>query len=143
MNYLYNGIELPALPETVCPFACIYNYTHDSYCTAANLAFLPEIKHYHGTFGNGEPYAAIDKTNAVLFWFDDYSGSTNWQETENDAASIIPYRDVVWANFDVVDEAGNLYLAASEPVPVGGEPIDKASFMQDYIVGRRLAGMRK
>lgn len=33
---------------------------------------------------------------------------------------------------------------ASDPIPVGGgEPIDHASFLQGWLVGRRLAGMRK
>lgn len=31
---------------------------------------------------------------------------------------------------------------ASDPIPVGGEPIDQASFFQGWLVGRRLAGMR-
>lgn len=32
---------------------------------------------------------------------------------------------------------------ASDQIPVGVEPIDKASFLQGWLVGRRLAGMRK
>ena len=31
---------------------------------------------------------------------------------------------------------------ASEQIPADSEPIDKASFLQGWLVGRRLAGMR-
>jgi hypothetical protein len=51
--------------------------------------------------------------------------------------------DVFWTNTDILNEDGSLYLAASDPIPVGGEPIDPTSFMQGWLVGRRLAGMRK
>lgn len=55
----------------------------------------------------------------------------------------------IWAMYDIyyadTDEngelAGTLYLAASDPIPVGDEPIDKASFLQSWFVGRRLARM--
>lgn len=31
---------------------------------------------------------------------------------------------------------------ASDPIPVGGEPIDPTSFLQGWLVGIRLASMR-
>ena len=122
--YLYNGIRLPALPEwdkVKYPYACIFNYYHDEFDgSSAYLALLPEIVHYHGTLGDGTPYTAIDQTGMVLYTFAEFAGDTQWNyypDTEY-YKSIIPYGDVVWANFDVVDEAGTKYLSASAPVPV-------------------------
>lgn len=51
--------------------------------------------------------------------------------------------EYIWTSHDILNEDGSVYLAASDPIPVGGEPIDPTSFMQGWLVGRRLAGMRK
>lgn len=146
MNYLYNGVELPELPEwdkEVFPYAVIHN--------TLGILSLTLCKH--------RPYAHIHEGNGSLQIMSNgsepKSGDVLTYEIKDGVWEliwtsfsylIVAEADMIWCNADIYydDKAGGeLYRATSDPVPVGGEPIDKASFMQGYIVGRRLAGMRK
>ena len=71
MNFLYNGVKLPALPE----------WDKEKY-----------------------PYAAMNlgANYGVLYLLDNALMAKQFQ----------------WANFDILNEDGTLYLAASDPVPV-------------------------
>lgn len=148
---LYNGVELPALPEwdkEAYPYATIMRDTKSGLAgtsdyTAAIFTRVPMqwSTNHLTTVVTTEPYQFAQ--------IDHLKGETEWSaivDKENGVSTSI-YTTAIWANHDVYHTeatGGGVYLAATEPVPVGGgEPIDPTSFMQGYIVGRRLAGMRK
>jgi hypothetical protein len=137
MNYLYNGVELPPLPQwdkTAYPFAAIdrqgdksTGYAYFLRCTAN------QVKDTGITFLFYAPlrsYKIVD---------DEWAYST---DSDSNYGAPKSSHSLVWADHDVY-KGDTIVLAASDPIPVGGEPIDPTSFMQGYIVGRRLAGMRK
>lgn len=108
-KYLYNGIELPALPE---------------YPTDLN--------------GNAMPYVAIEVKSDGSYWvsfsgqpikFDGTEFVVNlpraWGYIENDTwvtdlalGGYYTFDDCVWSNHDIINTTdGSVYLAASDPVP--------------------------
>lgn len=141
-NYLYNGIELPALPEwdkEKYPYAYIFKIRSlDRY----ELCFLASQLVHNG----GDSILVDTPTDEGIAQYAYRflpSSDTDWVHIDDvvfESGNIVHL--LRWTNHDVCDEDGNVFMAASEPVPVGGEPIDPTSFMQGYIVGRRLAGMR-
>lgn len=123
-KYLYNGVELPALPshpET--PYAII-EYLDG----CAVLAFIQEYK-FDYNVGKWSVYRQ-GVHHEYLFepgynsW-GDYGTSTSDYWVRANFASVI-----TWANFDIVDAFGNVILSASDPVPVGGA----SSGIPDFVV---------
>lgn len=106
-TYLYNGVELPALPEwdrETYPYAYITQLTESgrifvmfegktlTTSTSGNISNLfPSAMEYNCEYVNGK--------------WENYTGSFLTQA-------------LLWSNTDVYDTDGNLYLAVSEPVPV-------------------------
>lgn len=117
-NYLYNGVELPALPE----------YDKNTYPYAY---IIPELS------GDGFELATLSnrKTtpykNTCLFHKEIDTG-LRWvvQDGAWVTTSFYGVRNtpVIWSNTDIYykdnveDVGGTIYLAASEPVPVPDEP---------------------
>lgn len=126
-NYLYNGVEAPALPQLTAteqetyPIAMINKNGRLIYCSAVYDA-------------DADGRVTVSLFSTIVY--DVVDGQ--WVKQSTYPMTFKP----VWTNTDILNEDGTIYLAASEPIPVGGEPIDPTSFMQGYIVGRRLAGMR-
>lgn len=133
-NYLYNGIELPALPEydkTAYPYAYVYLYTDYS---GGRLILSPVPLTYSGyTDETNYFYATADCTVMIykLTISEGVSGSyvpSNWEyyssKTMNpDTSAIRAAGNFNWANTDTYKKSdGTLYLAASDPVPVPDEP---------------------
>lgn len=117
--FLYNGVELPALPEwdkTVYPYAFIYIVTLDG--TTGVYTLVVSSSSVMSYDGNGIicPSATVGQRYTV--------SEDSWAAA---AASDDFYikRDnliyTVWANFDVLNSDGSVYVAASEPVPVAGK----------------------
>ena len=131
MNYLYNGVELPALPEwdkAAYPYAYIANYNDVYYLWFQSTPKLTNGGNVIVAIGNPS-YLAKDGA---------------WVKANTGGGTII------WANADVYYGAGDaipdelegtLYLAASEPVPVLS--IDHTAMVQGWIVGKRLAAQRR
>jgi hypothetical protein len=105
-KYRYNGIELPALPDrdvTTYPYAFIYNRNGGDYY----VAFESEIPNptTNGTFvvfNSKTVYKAVDGT-----WEKSSLGNTGFT--------------MWWANTDIFNSDGSLFLQASDPVPVEPE----------------------
>ena len=53
---------------------------------------------------------------------------------------------IKWANFDVLNEDGSVYLAASEPIPIYNSvptpSIDPTAMLLGWLVGKQIAGQR-
>lgn len=113
---IYNGVELPSLPEwdkKVYPYA----YITKSFTWVLWLSSKPVYSN------NGQliTSAALN----ILRWYcridttDDWYGPDGPDEyAEGAGCGGHP----IWTNTDIINTDGSVYLAASDPVPVGGEP---------------------
>lgn len=119
-KYFYNEIELPALPEwdkdkypyvfiEFNPF--IVNNGYHLYCLPSKPTNYPSEPSLQCAYPNAI-YDPIEETDEWYF-------RGEWTEGTAFLKSI---SRIKWANFDIYNNDGSLYLAASEPVPVGGEP---------------------
>lgn len=114
--YLYNGVRLPALPEWdrgVYPFAVIVNNFGYELWVCSEPSFYASTKNNMGTLvacNFGSCMLSDNAWNNVFF------------PTKNNLGVLNSVRFLaegfVWANYDILDSAGGIYLAASEPVPV-------------------------
>lgn len=155
MNYLYNGVELPALPEydaTRYRYSFIYlrnNGVYHFFALTSNIEYSPD-----GTDGND--IVTVDAGTWVQYRLYDLSGEWTFFSENNQYATLttcdIEAGDkLIWSSHDIIDTTDNsLYLAASDPIPVGGEPENPTTFTPDpismtlgWLVGRRIAGQRK
>lgn len=145
-RYLYNGVELPALPELdkeQYPYAFI---------THTNLAVVDYNYTLH--VYSAYRFATNDKGNWVIINVGaakscSTGASTNYDAwgafTDKEDGGLAPAVEstVVWSNFDVLNEDGTLYLAASDPIPVSNPPAPNPFWMtMGWLVGRMIAGMR-
>lgn len=125
-NYLYNGVELPALPDwdkEVYPYAWIDTVTmtrathelwlvKDVDLTAFSASGTTSKKNYF------KMYECLVADGVV---------PTEWtlytSKEEMDSASTVSCTRTIWTNTDMSYSDGTLILAASEPVPVREYPI--------------------
>ena len=141
MNYLYNGVELPALPE----------WDKEKY----PYAVIAEV------YGFGKTYWGLFVMPVKLYWDSVLAYPTVYSTCEGYFAGChdgvwedLKFRDVLiregdpigftWSNFDVLDDNGELYQAATDPIPVGTSTFtpDPISMTMGWLVGRRIAGQR-
>lgn len=130
-TYLYNGVELPALPflDTY-PYVVMYQSVNSS--TGEVVApylyqfFCSESPIYLTTASNnGELVIYMEVPcshyNYYLDGYTNSNGDTGWVQgitNKNWGGTYIKYCDFIWANHDVLNVDGTVYLAASDPVPV-------------------------
>lgn len=133
--FLYNGVPLAQIPEDKDnPFATIVNV--DGVYVLGLSRFALEA------YNSGD---VMLEWNLSIFIHED----GQWVSSSFvDFPSVYP---AIWANYDLyyktADEygelSGTLYLAASEPVPVGIAPkIDPFSMTMGWLIGCRIAGQR-
>ena len=101
----YGGVVLPRLPESEFPCAFIYS---------SGVEMLP-----YGVFFTQAPvtydgrYLNLD--GIVGRWhYNEYDGWCSY--SEYDATGHLSSDPIIWTSHDILDESGNLYLAASQPV---------------------------
>ena len=135
MNYLYNGVELPALPEwdkETYPYALIYKSSF-----GGHVLFLTDVV---GTYTSSVVYY-----NGVRIDCDCAQGETEWSDF-SDAMSFERYiaasTHYVWANYDILKGDGTLYLAASDPIPVTAPALDPLSMWLGWKAGNWVARQR-
>lgn len=124
--YIYNGIKLPALPSGLNEFNYILR-SGDFYYLASATAEEKTINAY-GTI-------RVSSSEGIFYTFSDGA----WIENSNDNA--IGY--VVWSNTDVYDSTGTLYIAATDPIPVGKPITDPLSYMAGYNWMKAMLAKRK
>ena len=168
MNYLYNGREFPAPPNKwnneTHPYTLIYYNASLDKTWFITLTGPAPYKAYNSIFITGNTTNDLSKgaiygvrvnesderLNFLLSdggWHeDDYSTDIRtWafgplvdpgEETQG---------EVIWSNYDIPNEVdGGIYLAASDPVPVGGvaPDLDPAAFMEGLRIGQIVRAMR-
>ena len=140
-NYLYNGIELPALPK----------WDKETYLYAyIGLHVLTNGRSRYYLYLSTQPffvkengYCATETVGSCVV-YECLNSSTAWSETDSyDTSPDSLCRPPVWASYDMYDANGTLYLAASEPTPVTSAPApDPTSMLMGWLVGRAIAGQR-
>lgn len=143
-NFLYNGVELPDI-NTVWTDELKAQYSYAYVGTGAHvstgeaeprLIFSGEKKTANAD-GRGIFLSAASKWRLV---------NGEWVINQQSNASILL---ITWSNTDVyygadVEEVGGtLYLAASTPVPVVTNTLDPTAMLMGWLVGKRVAGLRK
>lgn len=123
--YLYNGVKLPPLPQwdkAAYPYALVaveevysgrwyailYVFSSVNYFTSednGNWCISANVSHGSRFFAKGASIEALQPFDEDFKYSDGSDGG-------------IAITRADWANFDVLNEAGGVYLAASEPVPV-------------------------
>lgn len=108
-NYLYNGVELPELPDSTYAYANIRGFSDGTY----QLTFTNKA----GTYKNGNlffpastSYKNYPVVKAGAAAWGSSSGSGTWWDGSSQLFTFL------WANYDVLNEDGTVYLAASDPV---------------------------
>jgi hypothetical protein len=87
-------------------------------------------------------YRLISNGTVVSFIEYKYDADTNTWVLYKEATEAISYGyRTWWSNTDIYDSTGTLYLAASDPVPVG-TITDPVSFVMGYQLGCRLRAQR-
>lgn len=125
--YLYNGVELPPLPESEFPCAFIYSTDLE---TLTYGAFMTQTPVYYDA-----SVKCLRLTGTVDRW--SYTEGTGWwSHSRYDATGKLHNNrtyPVIWTSHDIMDAAGELYMAKSpDPVPVypagGGESVDSVLY---------------
>ena len=134
MNYLYNGVELPALPEVdtiTYPFATMVTSTDDDIAkngkvTLAYLIYSSMPLYYK--FGFTSSLTASTDGKAIGYVINTNLGVTDddWkiyekisgEYTANVSVLGISLTQVRWANYNLPDANGEIYIPSSIPIPV-------------------------
>lgn len=118
VGYSYNGTVLPALPEwdkAAYPYAYVFKVRSvDSY----KLCFLASALVHNGGDSILVDTPTDDGIAQCAYYFAP-SSDTDWVDADDgvfESGNMILL--LRWANHDVCDNDGNIYLAASDPVPV-------------------------
>lgn len=118
--YYYNDILLPepqGWDKERYPYACLaHNSRGDSSAVFVQYLFCV----------SSEPHFSPNPNSG--FWGVDYDDAyiryknSGWEEVAQDDNHNSVITIFVWSNYDILNEDGSVYLPASDPVPVGGEP---------------------
>lgn len=143
-NYLYNGVELPAIPAEVMsnPYVYIFESVEGSTYLAYGFDTKPTTVSVT-TFGNSVDKLRVESgTYASACWYsttpDEWTGIEANKSPSDAALGYMQQNlsDVIWANFDVYLSNGELFLAASEPIPVTEpESFDLDSWLIGFAMG--------
>lgn len=119
-NYLYNGVELPDI-NAVWTDKVKYPYANVciGHTTSGYWIYITGEKPYYTEELLGTKGAKIASPYVVYKMVDDaWVFSSTSDQYDYDTATAIPVSELLWTNYDLKDEAGALYFAASDPVPV-------------------------
>ena len=110
--YLYNGVRLPKLPEwdkEMYPYAAI-DYHESPYYGET----------YHLEFYTLRPYWKEDGVYPPAYCASGVSGLVDGKWADIVYVHFYPTAKSTpfWTSFDVLNEDGSIYMAASEPIPV-------------------------
>ena len=150
-NYLYNGVELPALPEWD-KEAYPYAYILESYGTTY-LFFTEVAVNFRYISSLGYMLAnKVDGANVDFNYLRYTANSDSWGDLHagNYYYALGAYeKTTVWCNTDLyhydkdTDERTLVLAACPDPVPVGIAPeIDPFSMTMGWLVGSWIAGQR-
>ena len=132
MYYLYNGAELPVLPEwdkQTYPYAVIAKATGSH----RYLFMCVERPYYDGS--------KVQLGSSVLF-SNFYAKGTGEVWSEPKETTITEYSGIFWTNTDILNSDGTIYLATSEPIPITAPVLDPLSLWLGWKAGNWVARQR-
>lgn len=149
MNYLYNGVELPDIntvwtDKVTYPNVTIFVSSQKNFDTGLTetytyLWFLDNPPYV----GRSDGIAGSLYGGAIIQSYRLTGGNWEYYATHTwPSAFSYPFDYIIWTNYDLLDEDGNLILSASSPIPVSTFTPDPMSLTMGWIVGRRIAGQR-
>lgn len=169
IGYSYNGVVLPDINEVwtdkeMYPYAylCRFEDTEEDGSFYGYLLYLSNTKAYHASFmpgllmiparSNFAVYSIADGTSEYVVKYVEENTRifAALEYPPDEVPETIVYK-CIWCSADICGEedTDTVYLAASEPIPVGSEPEKPTTFTPDpismtmgWIVGRRIAGQR-
>lgn len=157
MNYLYNGVELPALPEwdrVAYPYAImVWGGTGGnrlSHCLLWAFSNPHHLTHYNSIQNKYSIWISEDekclysqaKYNSKDGIYEPFPAMVEYPN------ETYPYNEngltskPDWANYDVLDNKGTLYLAASDPIPILAPALDPLSLFMGWKAGNWVARQR-
>ena len=143
-NYLYNNVELPALPEwdkSVYPYAVITSWGDAKY---GIMLFVSTTPLTYFAVSNTSFEGSIKKPYIHWRVYTDLNTNPNDWEVIDWGADVSIYRpELIWANHDVVISGintitsppvtewavGDVVLPASDPVPVLPDPLPVSPYL--------------
>lgn len=160
-KYMYNGVPLPALPDTGLQYAAIWRKSTDITVDPVRYGLVVSSEPIYWVDGSSvDSLGVISAANTIAFEANVYADSPNpteWVEislNEDYTGSVNEGYDALWTNHDVYvctyssllnkyTVTDTLYLAASEPVPVGAAPaLDPLSLFLGWKAGNWVARQR-
>jgi len=126
-NYLYNGIELPALPEwdkNTYPYAIIVKIAPLGDASEFTRLYVSTNTLYIESDGD----FAVSELPTNYLVADVFDGGDNWGEFESmvvqeipDIAPSLSNFTIIWSNHDLpYENSTEIYLSASVPIPANG-----------------------
>lgn len=146
-TYLFNGVELPALPswsKTTYPYAYVgyHNGTTPKYIRFA--VFKYPLNYYSS---KEAAYHSQGSNTSRRWQYQDGAWVSTGQTYTGNKGAIANPKQPFWSNVDVIDQTtGELWIAASEPVPVveiSPRTPQALSMLRGWLTGRRTARMRR
>ena len=117
MACLYNGVRLPGLPKewnpVTHPFACI---RQTASLNGYWLFLLEEIQYTVSVIGNW--CFVINPGNSFQYRYRESFAEFAWEQMEGYDTDMVIGSWEYWANFDLLNEDGSVYVSASDPIPV-------------------------
>lgn len=144
-NYLFNGVELPALPALDYPHVVIVGGMTASFRVRYSIHMTDKpLVDVAGCLCAADVYYT-----EYGCWEADIEGGVWTLEEEKQFGTYNAFSGAanspkIWSNYDIMSNKGELVFAASDPIPVTApEPLDPESMTLGWLVGRRIAGQRK
>lgn len=129
--YLYNGVRLPKLPKIVGLDAPLYEYqlieeegdTSDRWYQLMSTTypcFNSDGQMDMPNGSNSEKWGTSEYVPEEVDsgWIGGTSGLVGDSFYESNTAKDIPSSRVIWANYDILNEDGSVFLKASTPIPI-------------------------
>lgn len=110
-KYLYNGIELPALPE--------YDKTAYPYAVIEKSQYGGELYFFHA-FAEAPTMSGNDITLSGDRVYCSSNSGEDWGTLYNGTTISHGKGFIKWSNTDILNADGSVYLAASVPIPANG-----------------------
>lgn len=144
MNYLYNGVLFPKVPEVEGhPYSLVNRSTSGGETYAHFYAATTPVFYNRNTGSVLNPLCVQNDGTVVHYGMNSKDGETEWvfRDTKDlvsgdsfAGVGIVNY--LIWSNHDIFNEDGTLYLAASDPIPVN--PPNPTAMMMGYMVGQAI-----
>lgn len=124
VGYSYNGTVLPNISvvytdELKEEYPCAYIYKGTLFTGGISYYLhLTTADPYYGVSDSEKWCIGRRAGDKSYWWYDGLSDNFEFHYDWTNEGVMANMDNLVWANFDVLDEDGSVYMAASDPIPV-------------------------